>query len=363
MLNVHNEESGGNSVMLGKRQIIVMHRFLGKNNEYKYLCRLGDQLKEVNNEKMLVTAIGKNPDCFNVEVRSGKIVKTDARFMKTLNVAQHNREVARLWAEIVASGKDILNLTDLSTLPELVRYAKEVWGVQGGVFLHGLDPVAIKATFVQMERVISDFSFLSGSIHQFSKRDADIMGYVPTKDMLSGIITFHRGHYRRLKDIEEIYNAELKTNGVPKGTEYAHAGVHELGHGVILYIVQQNYPYDKWKEIWNTRSEAKSIVDEAVSIVEKDATMLRTLEGYIDVFVDMTDDDVVEFFNTLLSVEERRDAMVRAISTYATRTDTKGNNIDDEVIGEAFADYYANGEEKANVLSKVIMERVRRRVE
>lgn len=293
-------------------------------------------------ENNLREGIAKNSDYFDIEIDNKGIVvkKDDSNFQRLPTHLLINKPTS---------------LRTATSINNLAKYAKDAWGVKI-VDLSGLDPKAIKDTFIQMQRVMRDFEFLVGRITEISKRDKDFMGYLPEPDMSGCRITFNTEYYRKLKSIKVAYEAEVSTKGAPSGTEFEHAGVHELGHDVNAFIVQEVQPTLNLRmDDWNNRWEATNIVNEAFVEVELNANIIRSFEEFGESFSDTSDEDVVLLFN-LLSVQERRRALVVSISTYAVK---KG---DEETIAEAFADWYANGD-ASSPLSKSIMSIIRRRVQ
>ena len=94
-------------------------------------------------------------------------------------------------------------------------------------------------------------------------------------------------------------------------------GIHELGHCVTYEIIRNKYSIPKQiANDWNNDITAKEIIEES-------------------------------FTNLGISDKLAKRTLRNNISTYARRKYS-------ETIGEAFADYYANGN-KATILSKEII--------
>jgi len=225
----------------------------------------------------------------------------------------------------------VCNLAEANTLEKLTCYAKKVWGVKT-VDLSGLDPLAVKETFIEMDRVFKEFRVLYGYISKIivedlrteylkanNLRSEDFMQCVPEDDMLSVVIKFDAYIYKDKDYVFTEYEVTKQKKHAPKGSNYAHVGAHDLGHAVeaVLTKLSQSKDYLLIKD-WNESRVLMNILD-------------VVFDGCVD-----------------------RMSKLREIS----RDIEEGIG---ETIGEVFADYYANGI-SANKSSIDIMNEIKRRI-
>ena len=117
------------------------------------------------------------------------------------------------------------SLSGLTTIEQLTNYAKTEWKVPK-VELEGLDPVAVRETFIEMDKVISDFpcilKILKGIESSIITERQGFMGYTASDDMFSMTLRFSI-LYKDKSALELLYNKQEINRNVPKGTNYAHA--------------------------------------------------------------------------------------------------------------------------------------------
>ena len=110
--------------------------------------------------------------------------------------------------------------------------------------------------------------------------------------------------------------------------------------------------------IWRNNFYTKDIVEAALKRFELTASDIRKIPNFGEYLTDVSDGDVLSgFFEK--SYGERRNLITQSISYYNNTNPLHGD--DSEVIGEAFADYYANTDNAVS-LSVQIIEELKERV-
>jgi len=269
---------------------------------------------------------------------------------------------------------NLIDLNSVDSLEELSVYAIYTWGVEH-VNLTGLDVRAIKETFIQMQRVFDDFPFIKGTLKSVLHKDMQyMMSFLPVDSMTKGEIYFNSIHYKDISRIEKIYETETLIGGAPVGTKFQHAGIHEMGHLVMLAILNNLHSDSNVvEEHWLTNIETSKIVDEAYDALFNDVTSVEKLREFVENSEGMTSAEVAIIFKKFGRVAGKA-MLVAEISSYATEdaheaiaesfSDVYGNNdlivSFGQVIGEAFLDFYSNSINSC-VLSKHILQVVNER--
>lgn len=187
------------------------------------------------------------------------------------------------------------------------------------VRMKGIDKKVLDNILINMNKVYDDFPQVRGQIKEIQSIKHPYGGLNITPDLKDDkyIMQINRNKFNDEKIATKEYNKDLKAGFHPKGTTYKDMGIHELGHSVTYKIIKNKYSTPKQiANDWNNDITAKEIVEKSfTNLGISDKLVKRTLRNNI--------------------------------STYARRKYS-------ETIGEAFADYYANGN-KANILSKEII--------
>jgi len=220
------------------------------------------------------------------------------------------------------------DLFDATTIEQLSEYVKENWGVLK-TDLAGLDVEAVKGTFIQMDRVISEWPELKGEIKEislFSQNKAFMGASYSFANNRSTALYFNPEYYKNITKVKQSVDNGVKKLFHPQGSTWDETGVHELAHILEGIIIKQNRA-DTVKAVkdWQKNTTARQIVKKAWKSSE---------ENYGD--------------GVNLSVA------MKQISMYAYKNYS-------ETIAEAFLDVFSN-EEKAQPLSREIVKELRRRL-
>lgn len=228
--------------------------------------------------------------------------------------------------------EDIKNIDSVKNYDELEKYLNKNLGIKTITDeIRKLDLKAIKGTCKSMEKVYNDFPMLKNYVSELYTSPSGIMSCAPVDNYNGVKISFNPKYYNKIDVIIEEYNkcTIIKDTGHtfhPRSTTYEISGVHELGHAVEAYLIN-NMPeleYDFQKTMcWNDCTIAKNIVSQAC----KNAKKLPEGKG-------------LKNYNLKVNISE-----------YTFDSDS-------ECMAEAFADYYGNGD-KASILSKEIMKIVK----
>ena len=187
------------------------------------------------------------------------------------------------------------------------------------VRMKGIDKKVLSNILTNMEKVYDDFPQVKGQIKEIQSIKHPYGGLNITPDLEDDkyIMQINRNKFNDEKIAIKEYNKDLKAGFHPKGTTYKDMGIHELGHCVTYEIIRNKYSTPKQiSNDWNNDITAKEIIEKS-------------------------------FTNLGISDKLTKRTLRSNISTYARRKYS-------ETIGEAFADYYANGN-KATILSKEII--------
>lgn len=187
------------------------------------------------------------------------------------------------------------------------------------VRMKGIDKKVLSNILTNMEKVYDDFPQVKGQIKEIQSIKHPYGGLNITPDLEDDkyIMQMNRNKFNDEKIAIKEYNKDLKAGFHPKGTTYKDMGIHELGHCVTYEIIRNKYSTPKQiSNDWNNDITAKEIIEKS-------------------------------FTNLGISDKLTKRTLRSNISTYARRKYS-------ETIGEAFADYYANGN-KATILSKEII--------
>ncbi len=187
------------------------------------------------------------------------------------------------------------------------------------VRIKGIDKKVLSNILTNMEKVYDDFPQLRGQIKEIQSIKHPYGGLNITPDLEDNkyIMQINRNKFNDEKIATKEYNKDLKTGFHPMGTTYKYMGIHELGHSIVYRIIKNKYsnPKDIAND-WNKNITSKEIVEKA-------------------------------FKNLGISDKLTKDILRKQISNYAT-------SDYGETIGEAFADYYVNGN-ISKLLSKEII--------
>lgn len=201
------------------------------------------------------------------------------------------------------------------------KAVKEQWGVK---HLHqkltDLDFDTLKQTSVKMDEVFKEFPQIKGEVEYIS---SDKAGWMNTEFNGTSIgLHFNEVMYqpKSIKTLNENYVDSVKSRYHPQGTDVRSNGVHELGHVVEAWMIKKQ-SFNKYHalEDWNDCETAQNILSRACRNAKKTPAG-KGLKNY---------------------------ELRTQISRYALESQS-------ETIAEAFADYFANGDNSA-VLSKEII--------
>ena len=187
------------------------------------------------------------------------------------------------------------------------------------VRMKGVDKKLLNNILTNMNKVYNDFPQVKGQIKEIQSISHPYGGLNITPDIKDDkyIMQINRNKFNDEKMTEKEYNRELKSGFHPKGTTYKDMGIHELGHCVTYKIIRNKYSTPKQiANDWNKNITSKEIVEKS-------------------------------FKNLGISDKLTKDILRKQISNYTS--------IDyGETIGEAFADYYANGKNSKSLSKEII---------
>ncbi|MEE0127891.1 MAG: hypothetical protein UE116_06350 [Clostridia bacterium] len=187
------------------------------------------------------------------------------------------------------------------------------------VRMKGVDKKLLNNILTNMNKVYNDFPQVKGQIKEIQSISHPYGGLNITPDIKDDkyIMQINRNKFNDEKMTEKEYNRDLKSGFHPKGTTYKDMGIHELGHCVTYKIIRNKYSTPKQiANDWNKNITSKEIVEKS-------------------------------FKNLGISDKLTKDILRKQISNYTS--------IDyGETIGEAFADYYANGKNSKSLSKEII---------
>lgn len=187
------------------------------------------------------------------------------------------------------------------------------------VRMKGIDKKLLNNILTNMNKVYNDFPQVKGQIKEIQSISHPYGGLNITPDIKDDkyIMQINRNKFNDEKMTEKEYNRDLKSGFHPKGTTYKDMGIHELGHCVTYKIIRNKYSTPKQiANDWNKNITSKEIVEKS-------------------------------FKNLGISDKLTKDILRKQISNYTS--------IDyGETIGEAFADYYANGKNSKSLSKEII---------
>ncbi len=216
-------------------------------------------------------------------------------------------------------GKIELKVEKCNNFDELESCFKEEFNVKFDSSVKELHFETTKKALQGLEIASNEFPVLKGTMKIISTRD-NVSGVMLTS--LDGSISFNKDLFDKSNPIAEtIVNEQIKSGQYAKNTGLVETGAHEVGHLIEAYLLNKKYPneaqaQDKAKD-WYYSVEATKIVK----------TAHKNLE--------IRENKKVDFATSIAE-----------ISRYAL------SNMS-ETIGEAIADYMANGDD-ASRLSKEI---------
>lgn len=200
----------------------------------------------------------------------------------------------------------------------LEKTVKDKYNVQRAK-LKGLDKRALLNTLKNMDKVYRDFPQIKNKLKEINVIEHPNGGLNITPDIKDGkyIMEVNKKFYGDIDIVKKQYQNDVKNGFHPKNTTYEDLGNHELGHCVTFEIIKNKYTNkDLIIKDWNNDITTKEIVQKA-------------------------------FNNLGISDKMSQNLLRNNISTYAR---TKYS----ETIGEAFSDYYKNGN-RASILSREIV--------
>ena len=182
-----------------------------------------------------------------------------------------------------------------------------------------IDKKTLSNMLNNMEKVYKDFPQIEGKIKKINeiRHPYGGMNITPQEDG-SYIMEINRNIFNNEKRVKDLYNKDVKTNFHPKNSTYKDMGIHEAGHMVLNEILRKKYKNtNALATDWNNNITSTRIINQAFAKCKINGRINQT-------------------------------KAIKDISNYAYRS--KGQ----EIIAEAFVDYYAN-KSKATNLSKAII--------
>lgn len=172
-----------------------------------------------------------------------------------------------------------------------------------------------------IQKVYKDFPQLQGKIRQIKEINHPNGGLaVELQKDRTYIMYVNKNNFYDTKLVKELYANDVKTHFHPKGTTYKDMGIHEAGHLTVTEIIKKS----------NNNKNNAIVFDN-----ENNITVNKILD---------------KAFNKLgINDIMTKNTLIKNISNYAYQ---KGGQ---EIIAEAFADYYSNGN-KSTLLSKSIID-------
>ena len=182
-----------------------------------------------------------------------------------------------------------------------------------------IDKKVLSNILKNMEKVYKDFPQIKGKIKEINEIRHPYGGIniTPQEDG-TYIMEINRNIFNNEKRVKDLYNKDVKTNFHPKNSTYKDIGIHEAGHMVLNEILRKKYGnINALATDWNNDITSTRIINRAFAKCKINGTINQT-------------------------------KAIKNISNYAYKA--KGQ----EIIAEAFVDYYAN-KGKATNLSKAII--------
>lgn len=182
-----------------------------------------------------------------------------------------------------------------------------------------IDKTALNNILNNMKKVYKDFPQIEGKIKEINEIRHSYGGIniTPQEDG-SYIMEINRNIFNDRKRVKDLYSKDVKTKFHPKNSTYKDMGIHEAGHMVLNEILRKKYNnINALATDWNNNITSTRIINKAFAKCKINGRINQT-------------------------------KAIKNISNYAYRA--KGQ----EIIAEAFVDYYAN-KGKATNLSKAII--------
>ena len=189
----------------------------------------------------------------------------------------------------------------------------------GKLNIKHIDKKTLSNILNNMEKVYKDFPQIKGKIKEINEITHPYggMNIAPQEDG-SYIMEINKNIFNNEKRVRDLYNKDVKTNFHPKNSTYKDMGIHEAGHMVLNEILRKKYSnINALATDWNNDITSTRIINKAFAKCK--------INGRIN-----------------------QAKAIKNISNYAYKA--KGQ----EIIAEAFTDYYAN-KGKATNLSKAII--------
>ena len=187
------------------------------------------------------------------------------------------------------------------------------------VRMKGIDKKVLNNILANMNKVYDDFPQVRGQIKEIQSISHPYGGLNIAPDLKDDkyIMQINRNKFNDEKVAIKEYDKTIKEGLHPKGTTYKDMGTHELGHSVVYRIIRNKYSNQKQiANDWNKNITSKEIVEKS-------------------------------FKNLGISDKLTKDILRKQISNYAS-------SDYGETIGEAFADYYANGKNSKSLSKEII---------
>ena len=182
-----------------------------------------------------------------------------------------------------------------------------------------IDKKTLSNILNNMEKVYKDFPQIDGKIKEIKEIRHPYGGIniTPQEDG-TYIMEINRNIFNDEKRVKKLYNKDVKSGFHPKNSSYKDMGIHEAGHMVLNEILRKKYSnINALATDWNNDITSTSILNQAFKKCK---------------------------INDIINQKKA----IKNISNYAYKA--KGQ----EIIAEAFVDYYTN-REKSSLLSKNII--------
>jgi hypothetical protein len=208
----------------------------------------------------------------------------------------------------VAEAKDFSQLSD---------YLQKQYNITVNDDVKELSFEPVREAMKGFESMAKQYPEIGDTVKIVNTNSSDVMGCTGKK------ITFNPSYFNTSEKLTAVCKRNADSGWWPKNSSPFGIGVHESAHALEAALIQLSgkYPsmYDTIKA-WNSCTEAKAIVSEAVKAVK----------------------------NTAAGKGKLKAELIKAVSKYA-------NENASETMAECFQDYAVNGS-NANILSKKVVE-------
>ena len=158
------------------------------------------------------------------------------------------------------------SVSDAKDFDEMKTYMKDSYGIDMTPGVEKLDFDAVQQTLTGFERVTKDFPEVGSNILKIDTSKSGVMS------CNGSAITFNPKYYTDKTAIEKALRDCTESGWWCKGSNVASIGAHETGHAVEHLLIELNKTYQySWERVdaWNSSTEAKSIVHEAMQNIKK----------------------------------------------------------------------------------------------